>query len=468
MTQTIPIEGNRMRRRDFIAGSTVVGFLNGYPRLASAVALDHAASLEQATAEAWLYGLMLIENAQARATTLAQSPANTLIHADRLTTPKTQSVTTPNNDTLYSRAWIDLAHGPAILTMPNVGDRYVSYAFMDMYGNNFAILGSRTTGGSGGTVKLVGPNAPNNDPLAIRSPTRWVWLLIRLLIDGEEDLTAANALQKQMRLVAAKADAPPKTAKRSDHWPEYFSSVQSLLNENPPPVTDQAFFKRIAALGLALPGSTSRNGSNAQGFNAQGFNVQRFSSGERTAIESGLALARKQLLGTRSGRVTNGWAYPKSSLGNYGQDYLYRAQVALSGLAALTPNEAMYMRPVAADRSNFLSGATPWRLHFDKAQLPPVDGFWSLTMYQLTPDGQQFFFDNVINRYAIGDRTAGLKYGTDGSLDIWISRDDPGAERRSNWLPAPPTDKLAMVFRAYMPKSELLDGTYALPAVTAA
>ena len=444
-----------MKRRHFLQASALAALTANSPRWASAVMLDQPLSLEKATAEAWLYGLMLIENAQARARSLTNARANTLIHAYKLITPQSQSVTTPNNDTLYSRAWIDLAAGPVTLTMPDVGERYVSYAFMDMYGNNFAILGSRTTGGSGDRVTLVGPNASTSDRSVIdrsviRSPTRWVWLLVRLLVDDGDDVPAANALQNKMRLDGPKVSAPPSYAKRSDSWPEYFASVQSLLLENPPPITDTAFFRRIAPLGLTPHGE---------------FDAKRFSEADRKAIASGLTLARRQLVGTRGSRVAGGWTYPKSSLGNYGQDYLYRAQVALAGLAALPPVEAMYMRPVAADGTNLLSSATPWRLHFDKIELPPVDAFWSLSMYRPTPDGQFYFFDNPIARYAIGDRTKGLKYNADGSLDIWIARDDPGTERRSNWLPAPPDEKFAVFFRAYMPRTEMLDGNYLLPAM---
>ncbi|MEI7933303.1 MAG: DUF1254 domain-containing protein, partial [Alphaproteobacteria bacterium] len=149
---------------------------------------DAQGDLETAAEQAWIYGVMLIENANARKNSLALVPPNQLRHARELTTPKTQSVTAPNNDTLYSRAWIDLNGGPVTLSMPKTGSRYISYHFMDMYGNSFAILGTRTTGGEAHRVTLVGPRHNTTDPLAVRSPTPWVWLLIRTLIDGDEDL----------------------------------------------------------------------------------------------------------------------------------------------------------------------------------------------------------------------------------------------------------------------------------------
>jgi hypothetical protein len=394
---------------------------------------------------------MLIENAGARSNAVRRGGgANRLIHARVLTTPATQSVTSPNNDTLYSRAWIDLAAGPVTLEMPAPGKRYVSYAFMDMYGTNFAILGTRTTGPGAHRVTLVGPGVETRDPLALRSPTRWVWLLIRTLIDGESDRPAANALQDRMILTAPAAAAPPESATRDAPWAQYFASVQDLLNENPPPVSDLAFFDRVAPLGLRPQGR---------------FDAARFSAADAARIEAGVAKGRAALRGAAVGPVKNGWSYPKSTLGAFGQDYLFRAQIALNGLAALTVQEALYMRPIAPNGDLVLDASRPMVLRFDKDKLLPVNAFWSLTAYQRTPGGQFFFFDNPIDRYAIGDRTPGLRYGADGSLEIVISQRDPGGTRSSNWLPAPTAAPLSLSLRCYLPKSELIEGQYLVPAL---
>jgi hypothetical protein len=414
-------------------------------------AFGQTASLEDAAAEAWIYGLMLIENAAARTTALRRGGGpNRLVHARVLTTPATQSVTSPNNDTLYSRAWIDLAAGPVTLEMPAAGKRYVSYAFMDMYGTNFAILGTRTTGPGAHRVTLVGPGAESRDPLALRSPTRWVWLLIRTLIDDDADRAAANALQDKMILTAAPAAAPPEYANRDAPWAQYFGSVQELLNENPPPVSDLAFFDRVAPQGLKPQGK---------------FDAARFSAADAARIEAGVAKGKAALRGPALGPVKNGWTYPKSNLGAFGQDYLFRAQIALNGLAALTVQEALYMRPIAPNGDLVLDASRPMMLRFEKGKLLPVNSFWSLTAYQKTPAGQFFFFDNPISRYAIGDRTPGLKYGADGSLEIIISRTDPGGARSSNWLPAPTAAPLSLSLRCYLPRSELIEGEYLVPAL---
>jgi hypothetical protein len=439
-----------MDRRNFLIATTLAGAVGLQPRWSEAVAYDRRQPLEEAAAEAWLYGSMLIENAQARQRMLALTRPNQLLHRQTLVTAQSRTVTTPNNDTLYSVAWIDLSAGPVSLSLPEVGERYVSYQFMDMYGNNFAVLGSRTTGGGACKLTIAGPGDAMSDPLALRSPTRWVWLLARLLVDGPDDLAAAVAIQKGMSITGPAVPNPPRFAQRSDPWPAYFTSVQALLAENPPPLADLAFFKRVEALGLGP---------------IKGFDPGRFSATEGKAIEAGIAAARARLTAAgESGRIAGGWLYPKSTLGNFGQDYRFRAQIALTALAALPPQEAMYLRPVAPDGSYDLSSAASWRLRLEASQLPPVDAFWSVTMYQVDGNGQYFFVDNPLNRYSIGDRTQGIRRAADGSLDIWISRGDPGGERTANWLPAPPTtEKFAIMLRAYLPRAELLDGRYLLP-----
>lgn len=436
-----------LARRHFMGAAALLPML-ALPGVAGGQRLSPLAA---AAEEAWLYGLALIENAGARDEVRRGGTApNAMLHAQDLTTPSNQFVTTPNNDTLYSRAWLDLSAGPVRVTLPRTGSRYISVALMDMYTNNFAVLGTRTTGGEAGSFTIVGPTATTDDPRAIRSPTRWVWLLSRVLVDGAPDLAAARAVQDAVRLEgpAMRWTARPPVSRTADAM-TYFGAVQVLLAENPPPLTDDAFFARIRPLGLGPRG---------------GFDPSRFSRAERAEIEAGVAAARQRLRGTRrQGPVANGWSYPKANLGDYGQDYFYRAQVALGGLAALPNAEAMYMRPVNAEGGNPFDSSQTWVLRLPGDRLPPVDAFWSLTMYRMTPEGQYFFFDNPIDRYAIGDRTAGLKRGADGGIDIWMARTDPGPERRANWLPTPAEGPFGVVFRAYLPKPALIEGAYRLP-----
>lgn len=432
-----------MKRRDLLAGCAAAATLGAIPAKAA------TASLQSAARDAWLYGLPLIEMAGARVVATKGAGPNVMVHSPELTTVQTQSVTTPNNDTLYARAWIDLSQGPAMLTLPAAGSRYISVALMDMYSNNFAVLGTRTTGPDGGVFTLVGPGEATRSSRAIRSPTPWVWLLVRTLVDGEADLAAANAVQEGVRLRAPAVTAPTIHANRHAEWAPYFSSVQALMLENPPPATDLAWLRSFEPLGIKTSG---------------GFDPTRFSPAEAAQIEAGVAEAKGLLRSRRRpGPVADGWVYPKANLGDFGQDYLYRAQVAVAGLAALPPVEAMYMRPLSPQGSPIFDSAQGYRLHFPADRLPPVNAFWSLTMYEATPEGQAFFTPNAINRYAIGDRSPGLVKGADGSLTLWLTRQDPGDTKRANWLPSPAEKPFTLVMRAYLPKDELIQGSYRLP-----
>ena len=421
----------------------------------STKAFAQPVDLRTAARDAWLYGLPVIEMAHTRAKMASIRPGqgtvnaariNAFVHSRVFATPASRAVTAPNVDTLYSSTFLDLAGGPITLTLPPTGSRYFSVAFMDMYTNNFAILGTRTIGGDGGTFTLIGPDA-EPVPGAIRAPTVWVWALMRLLATDAADFDAAHAIQDAVVLKAPPGRIPPSYAERTASWAEYFTSVQALLIEDPPPATDLALFRRVSALGLGPSG---------------GFDATRFSKAEGDGIAAGVAEAKALLLNRGKPHGIQGWVYPPTDLGDFGQDYNTRASVALGGLAALTNPEAIYMRPIAPD-GQFGDGL--YRLHFAKGGLPPVGSFWSLTMYESTPDGQSFLTPNPINRYAIGDRTKGLTYGADGSLDIWIGRTDLGGARSANWLPAPAQGPYSMSLRAYLPKPAFFNGEYRLPPI---
>ncbi len=414
------------------------------------MALDHLTALSEAAREAWTFVLPLIEVASTRTGTGSFGGGiNELTHLRDLADHTSRAVTTPNNDTLYSSAQLDLSQGPVTLILPPSGERYLSVALMDAWTNNFAILGTRTTGIEGGSYRLIGPDEPGGGTGTVRSPTNHVWALARILVDGPHDLEAARALQSGLSVQGPACPPQPRRAGRADPWQAYFAAADVLMVENPPPAMDGALMSRIALLGLG-----------------QGqFDPARFTAEEVNAIEAGVARARSTLHHHAPGKagVIKGWTYPKAELGNFGQSYGYRALVALGGLAALPPAEAMYMRAVGEHRGLY-DGNRPWKLHFPADQLIPVDSFWSLSLYEGTADGQFYFTDNPIHRYAIGDRTPGLTHNTDGSLDIWIGHEPPAEDRMGNWLPAP-AGPFALFMRAYFARPALLDGLYRLPAV---
>ena len=161
----------------------------------------------------------------------------------------------------------------------------------------------------------------------------------------------------------------------------------------------------------------------------------------------------------RSGEFVNGWQVAREVMGNYGTSYLQRANIALVGLGANVPEDTIYPMSVVDGDGNPYNGRNRYVLHFDKDQLPPVNGFWSLAMY----DSDGYFAENPINRYSIGDRDK-LEFNGNGSLDIYIQHDSPGKDRESNWLPAS-ADDFNLVIRLYWPRSEILTSEWNPPAV---
>ena len=430
-----------MRRRDLLVAGAAASL--AAPAFASAFALQGAAM------EAFIYTLPMVEVARVRARLLgAGLPAGRFFGQGARATPDARTETTPTNDTIYATAFIDLSNGPATLTVPPLGARYASFAIMDMVSDNIAVLGTRTTGQDGGVFTLVGPTAAA-EPGAIRSPTPWVWALARVLVAGPDDLPAAKALLSGFKVAAAPAGKPAPGADRNGGWQDYFKAANALLLENPPPATDAKALRQMAALGLGSPS----------------FDPVKFTPEEAAAIAAGVVSARQRLRGPGfGGKRVGGWIFQASDTGAFFQDYLGRARIAVGGLAALPPAEAMYLTAVPPVGRAF-DGDHLWRLHFAKGMTPPVDAFWSLTMYEAAPEGGFYLTRNPVNRYAIGDRTPGLTTGGDGSLDIWISRTDPGEARSANWLPAPANGPFSLVLRAYLPQPVLLSETYTPPAI---
>jgi hypothetical protein len=437
-----------MNRRELLAFASLAGLVP------AARAFAAAGDLRTAAREAFLYGLPLIEMAAARQRMLHETgdgqPAglNAFKPTRDLVGPKNRTITTPNNDTLYSNACLDLTKGPVTLTVPPC-DRYWSVAVMNMYSANDAILGTRTTGAGGGRYTIVGPGQTGSGPNIVRCATPHAWVLARILSDGPADLAAAHRLQDGFTLNGPPVAEPPAYATRKSPWKDYFSSVQQLLVADPPPAEDGVAFRRMAALGLKPAGR---------------FDPSKFDAAAIREIEAGIAEAMPSAVRRSAPNVVQGWTYPRDDIGVWGQDYDFRAVVALVGLAALPPAEAMYLRPVGDGGPGTMLGGA-YRLSFAAGRLPPVDSFWSITMYEATADGQFFLTENRLNRYSIGDRTPGLKKNPDGSLDIWIGRADPGGDKTANWLPAPAQGPFTISLRAYLPKSELLDGHWRAPAL---
>jgi hypothetical protein len=398
---------------------------------------------------AYLYGLPGYEIARARDTaqTLGQQPLNNLVHNRQLAGYKTRLITTPNNDTLYSSGFLDLSEGPVSITVPVFGPRYYSLAFIDAYTNNFAIIGQRTIGGNGAHLLVVPPGWTGAAPqgvTVVRSPTPQIWLLVRILIDGPQDLGTVHQLQDQIVITGPATSALPAI-----HVPPLAQStggafvrvVNQVLAEDPPPAADAPELQALAAVGI-------------------GANAPPLSWRQRLLWHVAYPLLEGSLIKATEVRtnLVNGWSYSNPDIGNFGTDYAYRAAVALRGLLALPQEEAIYTTPVVDDQGQPLDGSHSYSLHL-AAGTPPAKAFWSLTAYAPDPDGRLYFTDNVIHRYSFGDRTAGLVRNADGSIDILIQHDQPAS---GNWLPVP-AGHFVLTMRAYLPGADLQDGTFHYP-----
>jgi hypothetical protein len=401
---------------------------------------------------------------------------NRFLHVPNVATHRARAVTTPNTDTLYSSAWLDLSLEPVFLTVPDMGGRYYSFALMSLFTDNFATVCRRLDGNRPRPRMIVGPawkGEAENGVTLVRAPTNGVWLLGRVLVDGPPDLEAVWTLQSRtlletpdmrnerriletQELMRQRASAPPEPVA---DWPpinqadpfDLFEVGMRALGEGPLGERDKAVLEEFAPLRLRA---------------GRKFDARGFSEAEREAIRRGIARARTEIRGStrRYGKTVNGWTYPERHLGNFADDYLYRALVALTGLAALETAEATYLTANSDAAGRPLDGTAHYVLRFEPEQLPPARAFWSLTMYELTAEGRAFFTDNPLSRYAVGDRTRGLVHGADGSLEITLQHDRPGTGQETNWLPAP-AGPMRLVLRAYEPGEPLLDGTYQMPAV---
>ena len=437
----------------------------GVALLGSGMSLADAAAdpLVARCRDLYIYGLAALEMARARDRTMGPR-ANQFRHVRALASAASRRVTTPNNDTLYSSAWLDLRQGPVELAIPATADRYFSLALLDMHSNNFHIVGTRVTGGQAHRFRLLPPDATPG-PGDVRAPTWWVWAQARTLVAAAADVSAAHAVQDQLLIEGSSAagvgspppespmPAPPATA------PEVvqLAAIARLLDTDAPGTTaDRKLLRGLREGGLTAAALAAAATSPSPAGEAARLVA--------AAIE-GVAAARRAIASILDHpKVIDGWLYSQPSIGDFGTDYLYRASIAVWGLAALPQVEAMYFRAFSPATGATFDGRENWRIRFAAGRLPPVGAFWSLSLYEVVPDGGLFFFDSPSRRFSIGDRTPGLARGDDGSLEIRISADEPGLAWRGNWLPCP-RGPFALILRAYLPGRPLVDGTYRLPPV---
>ena len=382
------------------------------------------------------------------------------------------SVTAPNADTLYTLTWLDVSKEPWILSIPDMKDRYFLFPMLDMWTNVFQVPGKRTTGTKAQKYAITGPGWTGTLPAGVteyKSPTNLVWLLGRIYCTGTpEDYAAVHALQDQCKLVPLSAwgkdYTPPagkvdptidmKKAVRDQvnglDAKAYFTLLAELMKTNPPSPDDAPALANFAKIGL-VPG--------------QDFDASKLDADFADRIPE-VAFDRIMLQFKVNDAVKhiNGWNFTTKT-GLYGTDYLMRALITAIGLGANRPQDAVYPTSLKDAKGDAYDGAQRYVMSFPKGQLPPTQGFWSLTMY----DENYFFVANPLNRYSISARQP-LKANADGSVDLLIQHESPGAEHEANWLPAP-AGKFLLMLRMYWPNEKdpsILDGTWTIPAVTKA
>lgn len=383
-----------------------------------------------------------------------------------------RDVTAPNADTLYTYAFFDVSEEPYVIRLPDLAERYALFPMLDGWTNVFDVPGKRTTRTGAQTYAVTGPGWSGTLPDGMteyKSQTGMVWLLGRIYCTGTtEDYAAVHKIQDEISLVPLSAYGkdytPPagmadssidmKTAVRDQvnalDAVEYFTLFCELLKTNPPAAADASIIKKMADIGV-VPGLD--------------FDASKLDVVLQKRVPQ-IAFARIMLHFKDGGgdfKDINGWAYTTKT-GLYGTNYIQRALITAIGLGANRPQDAVY--PTSTKSASGLvhrdyNGSEKYVIRFEKGQLPPVNGFWSITMY----DSKYFFVDNPLNRYSISARQD-LKANADGTVEIYIQNESPGKDKEANWLPAP-NDKFTLMMRLYWPKEgnpSILDGSWVLPA----
>ncbi len=427
--------------------------------------------------EAYVYGYPLVTMEMTRRVMTnveipeaTRAPMGNLLRARTYPNAKYRDVTAPNADTLYTTAWIDVGKEPWVLSLPDAQGRYYLMPMLDGWTDVFQVPGKRTTGTGPQKYAITGPGWRGSLPAGVteyKSPTAIVWLLGRIYCTGTpEDYEAVHKMQNEVSIVPLSAYGKPYTPPAGNVDPSidmkkpvrdqvnaldasaYFNLLASLMKDNPPSRADGPILAKMAHLGIA-PGKP--------------FDRSKLDPAVAKALADVPKLGFEKIMAhfKTAGALENGWMFTTKT-GLYGTDYLQRALVTAIGLGANRPQDAIYPTSETDSEGKAYDGSQKYVMHFEKGQMPPVHGFWSLTMY----NAEYFFVDNPLNRYTLSERNK-FKINADGSVDLYLQNDNPGAEKESDWLPAP-KGKFILMLRLYWPKERtpsIINGTWKIPPV---
>jgi hypothetical protein len=436
---------------------------------------DSDSELAAIAAEAYgfLYPLVTMELTRRQATNIeagkapGRGPMNTFVHVREFPDADFKIVVRPNFDTLYSSAFVDLTDEPVIVSAPDTQGRYYMLPMLDMWTDVFAAPGQRTSGTGPGQWVLVPPGWLGELPdgvARIDAPTPYVWIIGRTQTNGPADYPAVHAVQDgyHLSLLSERGKPPGEVTATIDHTidtetppldqvnalagPGFFALAAELMKLHRPHTSDWSVVERMSRLGLIV---------------GESFDPTAKGPAVLDAVNAAPSQAQNDLTASlpTMAAVVNGWQMNTNSIGVYGNFYAKRAVVAMMGLGANPPEDAVYPLLMADREGNKVEGGDDYVLHFDAGELPPAGAFWSVTMY----DEHGFQVANELSRFAIGDRDP-LQYNADGSLDLYIQHGNPGPERESNWLPAP-SGPLGITMRLYAPEPVVLTGAWAPPSL---
>ncbi|MGV9542367.1 DUF1254 domain-containing protein [Nocardia beijingensis] len=412
--------------------------------------------------DAYVFGFPLVLTDVARRTSEAATPVNQFEHATSLPTSAQRSVARPDPDTLHSTAWLDVANEPMVLSVPAMdGGRFWLAQVMDAWTNNVHDpSGARPQARSATppyTYVVTGPGwsgALPEDLTPLPMPTPTVWLIVRIQVDGENDLPAVRSIQQQLRLVplsawTARAEpplAPPAQASGERPVDQvlkmdprmFFDRMCGLMSTDPPAPADEPAMRRFEKIGLRPGGA-----------------VEGISDADLTAA---VRTAQQQLPVTLGPNTVNqnGWVSDLGA-GRYGTDYLLRAVTAFGAPGMPLPQDAHFLFTAVP------AGAGPFRLHFAPGELPPVDAFWALAVY----DAEDYLVPNEAAIYSIGHHVP-VVLNPDGSLDLTLQQADPGpGVPKGNWLPVPEADPFSVNLALFEPKPAVLQRRWQPPPLIA-
>lgn len=425
----------------------------------------HAEEAKSIAREAYIFTYPMMQNYKTlhRQLVVERKQVNQFYHRHELLDPRFTTVVAPNNDTLYSSAWLDLRNGPVEINVPEIPQsRYYSVQLVDMYVHNMGYIGQRATGHTGGRFLVVGPdsqeNFENSYEKVFKSESQLVFTLIRILAQDKEDQKLAANLQRQFAIQPLKTTTLVEKTLSADSLPEFkeqeitqiksIKLINYLIDMVKIHQSEKELFEKFENIGI---------GQNALN------SVNDFSDEIQQAIAEGFEQGHKEIQNKtfELGRNINGWRSTRSAFGPrevMQGNYLLRAAAAMLGLYGNDDEENLSLVAQHDANQAQLDGSNNrYRIHFEKGEFPPVNAFWSLTIYT-QPD--KFLYVNEINRYSIGDRTPDLQYSSDGSLTLYLQHQKPTDEiELANWLPVP-FGPFGVGLRNYLPASALLNGEW--------